>query len=116
MNIDRLDKCAFCLSPMVKNEKSFIECPRESEHPDAGKMWAWLEPNLQGESVIVAINIQYKGYQLHFNLKHQKTQLWHLSQVRIRDREYIANLPYLMDFPLDIITIDKKLKTFLTFW
>jgi hypothetical protein len=114
MITDRLDRCPFCQHELVA-ASVLLDCPEETSHQDIGRIWAWFDP-IRGAGYVKAINLVYKNYQLHFDLTEQKTQLWSARNKDPRQtRDLIMDVPYLMDFPLDLETIDKKIKTMLTF-
>jgi hypothetical protein len=110
MITDQLDKCPFCQGKMEYKKwasAKIMDCPKEQSHINK-IMWAYLEDPKNPDRITV-LNIRVDKYQLHFNFRNSATSLLD------KDHKTIVFFNYILDFTLDEETINRKIKTILTF-
>jgi hypothetical protein len=84
-----------------------MNCPNEYSH-DNKLIWAFLEDDVDPDR-ITALNIRVNGYQLFFSFRSDTTELLNAKH------DMIAHFDHILDFTLDEDTINRKIKTILTF-
>jgi len=107
MITDRINNCPFCLNPIPWISDFCREC-----RCDGDKNWMWIfYDDVSNKDTPTAINIRVENFQLHWSIKRNYTWLIDVS----KSMKEIVNIPYLLDFPLDVETIKNKIQTLLTF-